>query len=85
MSAVVEAEGSLEGLPLLLTVGQAARLLCIGRTLAYDLARRYEASGGVEGLPVMRLGGCLKVPTWALLELVSTGRVVCLVPERSDD
>jgi hypothetical protein len=53
--------------------------------LQYDLARGYEASGGLEGLPVMRLGGCLKVPTWALLDLISTGRVVCLVPERRDD
>jgi hypothetical protein len=27
---------------------------------------------------VIRLGGCLRVPRWALLELVMTGRVVRL-------
>jgi hypothetical protein len=31
--------------PLLLTVTEAARLLWIGRSLAYRLAHRYEASG----------------------------------------
>ena len=81
MSAIVETESRFENLPLLLTVEQAARLLCIGRSLAYELARRYEASGGTEGLPVLRLGGCLRVPTWALHELITTGRVVRLVPE----
>ena len=56
-------EASLEQLPLLLTVEEAAGILRIGRTLAYELARRDEASGGTAGLPVMRLGGCLRVPT----------------------
>lgn len=65
-------------LPLLFTVEEAAAVLRIGRTLAYSLARRYEESGGVEGLPVIRLGNCLRVPRWALLELAYTGRVVAL-------
>lgn len=60
-------------------------MLRISRTLAYDLARRYEASAGGDGLPVVRVGGCLRVPTWALGELVSTGRVVCLVPTADED
>ena len=85
MSAVGVVEASLEQLPLLLTVEEAAGVLRIGRTLAYELARRYEASGGTDGLPVMRLGGCMRVPTWALAELVSTGRVVCLTPEPLED
>ena len=62
----------------LLTVDEAARVLRIGRSLAYQLAREYEASGGVSGLPVIRLGGCLRVPRWALLELALYGRVVRL-------
>ena len=62
----------------LLTVEEAARVLRIGRSLAYQLAREYEASGGVAGLPVVRLGGCLRVPRWALLELALYGRVVRL-------
>ena len=62
----------------LLTIEEAARVLRIGRSLAYQLAHEYEASGGVSGLPVIRLGGCLRVPRWGLLELVLTGRVVRL-------
>ena len=61
-----------------LTIEEAARVLRVGRSLAYQLAREYEASGGVSGLPVIRLGGCLRVPRWALLELALAGRVVRL-------
>jgi hypothetical protein len=68
------------GMPvaLLLTIEEAARVLRIGRSLAYQLAQEYEASGGVSGLPVIRVGGCLRVPRWALLELALAGRVVRL-------
>jgi hypothetical protein len=62
----------------LLTIDEAARVLRVGRSLAYELARQYDATGGVSGLPVIRLGGCLRVPRWALLELAFTGRVVRL-------
>jgi hypothetical protein len=66
-------------LRLLLSVTEAADLPGIGRTLAYQMAHRYEASGGADGLPVIRLGSsCLRVPRWALLELARTGRVVML-------
>jgi hypothetical protein len=64
--------------PLLATVDEAARLLRVSRSLAYQLARRYLATGGSEGLPVFWVGACLRVPRWALLELVRTGRVVNL-------
>jgi Helix-turn-helix domain len=64
--------------PLLFTVHEAARVLGIGRTLAYRLARQYLASGGRHGLPEIRLGRCLRVPRWALLEFVLHGRVVRL-------
>jgi hypothetical protein len=62
----------------LLTIEEAACVLRIGRSLAYQLATEYQASGGFAGLPVIRLGGCLRVPRWALLELALTGRVVRL-------
>ena len=62
----------------LLTVEEAAGVLRIGRSLAYQLAGQYDATGGVAGLPVIRLGGCLRVPRWALVELALTGRVVRL-------
>jgi hypothetical protein len=64
---------------LLLTIEEAASILRVGRSLAYDLARRYEESGGVAGLPNIRLSsGCRRVPRWALVELASTGRTVQL-------
>ena len=62
----------------LLTIEEAGRVLRVGRSLAYQLAGEYEASGGLSGLPVIRLGGCLRVPRWALLQLALTGRVVRL-------
>ena len=64
--------------PILHTVEEAAGLLRIGRTLAYSLARRYEDSGGRDGLPVVRLGNCLRVPRSALMELANRGRVAPL-------
>ena len=70
--------GSLDEYPLLLTIDEAAGVLRIGRSLAYELARLYEQTEGRLGLPAMRLGSCLRVPRWALAELVATGRVVRL-------
>jgi len=68
--------------PSLLTVTEAARLLRIGRTLAYQLATDYLRTGGTSGIPVIRVGrSSLRVPRWALLELVATGRVVRLRDE----
>ena len=62
----------------LLTIDEAAGVLRISRTLAYQLAAEYQTSGGMSGLPCLRIAGCLRVPRWALLELALTGRVVRL-------
>jgi hypothetical protein len=78
MSGVGKLVRPLDGHPLLYTVEEAAGALRIGRTLAYAMARRYETSGGADGLPVVRLGKCLRVPRWALMELARNGRVVAL-------
>lgn len=78
MSVVGDLELALDRYPLLLTVEEAAEVLRISRSLAYELAHRYETSGGTEGLTVMRVGSCLRVPRWALAELLATGRVVRL-------
>ena len=69
----------------LLTVCEAARVLRIGRSLAYQLAAEYIASGGVSGVPAVRFGSCLRVPRWALLELALTGRVVRLRDAQAAD
>ena len=50
------------GLPDFLTVNEAATVLRIGRSAAYELARRYRMTGGAEGLPVIVLGRLLRVP-----------------------
>lgn len=68
-------------LPAVLTVEEAAQLLRICRSLAYLLARRYLASDGREGLPVIKIGSRLLVPRWAIEELLATGRVVHLADE----
>ena len=52
-----------------LTVEEAAKRLRIGRTLAYQLARRYRSTGGAEGLPVVAFGNVLRVPRAKLEEL----------------
>lgn len=59
-------------LPDFLTVVEAARVLRIGRTVAYEQAALYEATGGAEGLPVVRLGRQFRVPR-AQLELLAGG------------
>jgi excisionase family DNA binding protein len=74
---VREASNAADGLQLL-TVSEAAERLGIGRSLAYELAHAYLTSGGVEGLPVIKLGARMRVPRWALDELARTGRVVRL-------
>ena len=67
-------------LPLLLTVDEAAHLLRIGRSKAYEMTKLYETSRGTRGLPVLRLGDLLRVPRFALHEFVTTGRIVQLIP-----
>ena len=47
--------------PDFLTVEEAARVLRIGRTTAYLQANQWLHTEGV-GLPVMRVGGSLRVP-----------------------
>lgn len=64
----VDAGGVLE----VLTVEEAADLLRISRNTAYTLARRWRATGGREGLPVIELGRNLRVPLAALQQLLET-------------
>jgi len=59
-----------EGLPDLLTVEEAAEILRIGRTKAYDLARQWRSTNGESGLPVLDFGNLLRVPRHALETMV---------------
>ena len=52
---------SFAGLPLMLTVDEAARLLRISRTSAYKLAHEWRCAAGASGLPTVRLGSRIMV------------------------
>ena len=58
--------------PDFLTVTEAAKILRLGRTAAYELAARFEATDGAEGLPVIRMGRQFRVPR-ARLEAMAGG------------
>ena len=72
-----------DALPMMLTVIDAARVLRIGRSKAYELTSLYASSGGTQGLPCLRLGDLLRVPKFALYEFVTTGQIVQLIPHRN--
>jgi excisionase family DNA binding protein len=50
-------------------VEEAARLLKISRTSAYALAGRWIDSDGAEGLPAVRIGRSVRIPTQVLEQL----------------
>lgn len=58
---------------ILLTVPEAASALRIGRSTAYDLAHAWLDSGGTQGLPVVIIGGSLRVPIAAIDRLFAIG------------
>ena len=62
--------------PDLFTINEAGTILRIGRTTAYEIARRDLATGGGEGLNVIRVGGQLRIPRVALERL--TGGPIAL-------
>lgn len=59
----------LDELPPFLRVEQAQILLQLGRSQVYDQMRRWRDTDGREGIPVVRFGRCLRIPTAALLRL----------------
>jgi excisionase family DNA binding protein len=59
-----------DDLPPLLTVEQAAKVLQIGRSKAYELTVEYERSGGVSGLPFVWIGNQKRIPRDALVEFI---------------
>ena len=59
----------LSDLPPFLRVEQAQELTQLGRTQIYEQTRRWLDSGGKEGIPAVRFGRCVRIPTAALLAL----------------
>ena len=64
---------SIDDIPTLLTVLEAAAILRIGRTTAYQLAHEYCRTNGASGLPVVRVGKQLRVPRDRLRHLIDGG------------
>jgi hypothetical protein len=53
-----------------LPVEEAGLLFGLGRTKAYEEARRYVESAGVAGIPTIAFGRTLRCPTAKVLELL---------------
>ena len=70
MSASPIRVASLEELPIVLTVTEAAAILRISRTSAYKLTQDWRATAGQSGLPSIRLGGRVMVRRVDLIALV---------------
>ena len=66
--------------PDLLTVEEAARVLRIGRTSAYELVRRFLTTGGAQGIPALRIGHQMRVPRHGLEELLG-GPITWPIPD----
>jgi hypothetical protein len=60
-------------LPAFLRIEEAARILQISRSAAYEQANAWLATGGEAGLPVVRLGRSLRVPRAVIERLAITG------------
>ena len=57
-------------LPKFLTVEQAAKLLQLGRSKAYELTVEWERSGGRSGIPFVWFGNQKRIPYDALMRWV---------------
>ena len=66
-----------------LTVEEAAQVLRISRSSAYELARRWR-SDNPTGLPVIQLGRFLRVPRSALEEMLARPTEIYATPSPDD-
>jgi len=58
--------------PDFLTVEEAAVVLRVGRTTAYELARGFLAGNEADGIPVVRVGRQMRVPRCKLEDLLGS-------------
>jgi excisionase family DNA binding protein len=56
-----------------LRVNEAARILRIGRSAAYEQANRWIATNGQCGLPAVKIGRMIRIPTAVLEAWAKTG------------
>ncbi len=64
-----------------LKVEEAAKILRISRGAAYELARQWLATNGQTGIPVIRLGRLLRVPTASLQRLADAPPAIAMPTE----
>lgn len=57
----------IDQLPDMLTVEEAAKVLRISRSRAYEAVATFQRTAGADGLPVIRIGRSLRVPKRSLL------------------
>jgi hypothetical protein len=57
----------IDQLPEMLMVEEAASVLRISRSRAYEAVTTYQRTGGADGLPVIRIGRSLRVPRRSLV------------------
>jgi len=60
----------LDELPPFLTVEQAAKVLQLGRSKAYELSVEWESTGGKSGLPFVWFGHQKRVPRAAIEQFI---------------
>lgn len=60
---------NIDDLPPFLRVEQAQELTQLGRSQIYEQTRLWRETEGQEGIPVVRFGRCLRIPTAALLRM----------------
>ena len=62
----------LEDLSPFLTVEQAAKVLQLGRSKAYELTVEWDRTGGASGIPFVWFGNQKRIPRDALARYVET-------------
>ena len=70
-----------DAFPVFLKVEEAARILRISRTSAYEQANQWLASDGRVGLPVVRLGRSLRVPRKAIEDMIGADLSGVVLPD----
>lgn len=62
----------LDDLPPFMTVGQAAKVLQLGRSKTYELTVEWERTGGRSGLPFVWFGGQKRIPRVGLARMIDS-------------
>jgi hypothetical protein len=62
----------LDDLPPFMTVGQAARVLQLGRSKTYELTVEWERTGGKSGLPFVWFGGQKRIPRVGFARMIES-------------